>query len=329
MGDSSRRAIVTGAAGQDGSYLCELLLEKGYEVHGITRETTENPKAGGQQSAIVWHPGGLGDQGRLDDLLEQVAPREIYHLAAASHVAKSFDNPWAVTEAIGGNTVRLLEAMRSVCPDARLFHASSAEIFGNPDQSPQNENTPLAPISPYGAAKTFSTHMVRIYRQAYGLFGVNGILYNHESVRRGGDFVTRKICRGAATISLGQQENLHLGNIEAARDWGYAPDYVRGMWTSLQHDKPMDYIMATGRLHRVKDVLEAAFSLLNLDWREHVVIDEDLFRPTEPTRLIGDASRARQTLGWQAETRFETFIQEMTESELEKLSDSPNQEDHS
>ena len=328
MGDSSRRAIVTGAAGQDGSYLCELLLAKGYEVHGVTREMSEDPTTGGQRSPVIWHPYGLSDPHRLNDLLSEVAPHEIYHLAAASHVGKSFDDPWGVTEAIAGNTVRLLEAMRKTCADARFFHASSAEIFGGPDQVPQNEDTPLAPISPYGAAKAFSTHMARIYRQAYGLFCVNGILYNHESIRRGGDFVTRKICRAAAAISLGQQKDLHLGNIEAARDWGYAPDYVKGMWASLQIDTPMDYVLATGQLHQVKDVLDAAFGSLGLDWREHVVIDEDLFRPTEPTRMLGDASRAQEILGWQAKTRFETFINEMTESELERLSSSHNKEDH-
>ena len=317
---SKRRAIITGATGQDGSYLCELLAEKGYEVHGLVRHNASEKIRLQPSTEVIWHPGALDSDQATHQLMETTQPHEIYHLAAASHVAKSFDQPWEAAATIGQSTVRLLEAMRHHCPRARLFHASSAEIFGQPTEVPQTEYTAIAPVSPYGAAKSFATQMTRIYRQAHGLYCVNGILYNHESIRRGGDFVTRKICRGAAAISLGLETTLQLGNIEASRDWGYAPDYVSGMWRSLQADAPTDYIFATGTLRKVRDVLDIAFDCVGLDWTNYVVIDKALYRPTEPSSLIGDPGRAHEILGWQAETGFETLIREMTQNELSKLS---------
>lgn len=315
-----RRALVTGASGQDGRYLCERLHQSGYIVHGVARAGMTPEGMARLDPGVHWHYGALDDSHTLAELLDAVGPDEIYHLAAPTHVAKSFEVPAAVTVEIVASTQRLLEAIRWRAPGARVFHASSAEIFGRPDEAPQTEQTSLTPVSPYGAAKAFATHLTRIYREAYGLFCVNGILYNHESVRRGGEFVTRKICRAAAAISSGQQRTLALGNIEASRDWGYAPDYVEAMKLSLRHHTAQDYIVATGVRRTVRDVLDAAFEWVGLDWADYVLIDEGLFRPTEPTRLVGDASRAYEALGWQARTPFEAFIQEMTQAEINQLS---------
>jgi GDPmannose 4,6-dehydratase len=312
-------ALVTGASGQDGQYLCERLNRAGVAVHGVARADTVPERMAGMDGNVRWHCGALDDPHALAELLDSVAPEQIYHLAAPTHVAKSFEDPSAITLEIVASTQRLLEAIRLHAPGARLFYASSAEIFGEPDEVPQNEQTPLNPVSPYGAAKAFATHLTRIYREAYGLFCVNGILYNHESVRRGGEFVTRKICRAAAAISRGRQRTLALGNIDASRDWGYAPDYVEAMVRALAHDTPQDYIVATGVRRTVRDVLDAAFGAVGLNWSDYVVIDQMLFRPTEPTRLVGDATRAHKVLDWQPRTAFEAFIQEMTRVEVQRL----------
>ena len=320
-----KRAFITGIEGQDGSYLAELLLEKDYEVHGLVYRVNglnvpnlEHLVRDGQiyQKRLYLYPADLDDSDSVRVPLEQSAPDEIYHLASQSHVGRSFEQVEETCRVTGFGTLRLLEMIRQLPKPLRFFHASSSEIFGSPERSPQDETTPVAPVTPYGCAKAFGTQMARIYRQTFGLFIVNGISFNHESPRRGENFVTRKICRAAAAIKSGRQQELMLGDTNAQRDWGHARDYVRGMWLALQHGTAEDFIFATGRLHSVQEVVEIAFRIAGLDWRQHVKRDPKLFRPAEPHHLVGNAAKAGRLLHWQPETTFEQIVTEMTQAEL-------------
>ncbi len=326
------RAFITGLAGQDGSYLAELLLARGYEVHGTVRPTTDlatsrvahlvresTPAAG----RLTVHRLDLNAPQGLRDLLEAVQPDEFYHLAAPSHVGQSFEQPEAACAAIGLGALRVLEAVRCQPRPPRLFLASSSEIFGRPARAPQDEETPLAPVTPYGCAMALVTHLARAWRLVHGLFACCGILYNHESPRRGEQFVTRKITRAAAAIKLGRQDTLELGNLEARRDWGDARDYVRAMWLALQAPRPGDYVVATGQTHAVRDVLEIAFGHLGLEWRRYVRTDPRLLRPAEPHTLVGNAARARSLLGWTPTPTFADLIREMTDADLAALRGAP------
>jgi GDPmannose 4,6-dehydratase len=325
---SGKIALITGITGQDGSYLAELLLEQGYQVHGLVRRTSTlersrlrhlytDPKIYGR--TLHLHYADLDDATTLRRILVRIAPDELYHLAGQSHVGLSFEIPESTCETTAMGALRLLEMMRDLAKPVRFFHPASSEVFGRPKIAPQDEETAFAPVNPYGCAKAFGAQMVRVYREAHGLFAVNGILYNHESPRRGENFVTRKICRAAASIKLGQQQELLLGDLTAKRDWGDARDYVRGMWMSLQHAAPMDYIFASGILHSVQDVVDAAFETVQLDSAKHVRSDPRFMRPTEPDRLVGNPARARETLGWEPRTTFRDLIREMTETELANL----------
>jgi GDPmannose 4,6-dehydratase len=307
------RALITGITGQDGSYLAELLLERGYEVHGLVRDGSE------EIEAVHLHRGDLRDQDSLADALNAARPAEVYNLAAASSVAASWEDPALTGEITGLGVARLLEALRTTCPEARLFHASSNEIFGPARGGSADETTPLAPRTPYGAAKAYAHHLVLGHRDAYGLFCCNGILFNHESPRRGERFVTRKITRGVAAISLGLADELRLGALDPQRDWGYAPDYVEAMWLMLQRGQPQDYVLATGIAHSVRDCVSVAFGHVGLDWRSHVKLDDAFKRPAEADALVGDASKARRELGWEPRTRFETMIAQMVDHDLALL----------
>ncbi len=321
-------ALITGITGQDGSYLTELLLGKGYEVHGLVRRTSSldrsrldhlynDPEIYNRR--LFLHYGELSDTTPLRRTLQKVMPDEIYHLAGQSHVGLSFEIPETTCEMTALGTLRLLEMIRDLKKTPRFFHASSSEIFGEPVDAPQNETTPLAPVNPYGCAKAYATQMVDVYRRAFGFFAVNGILFNHESPRRGENFVTRKICRAAAAIKLGQQPFLTLGSLTAKRDWGHARDYVEGMWMALQHPEPATFIFATGKLHSVQDVVENAFTTVGLNWREFVKQDPRFMRVVEPMQLVGDPSKAKRVLGWEAKTPFKELIAEMTEAEMSAL----------
>jgi GDPmannose 4,6-dehydratase len=325
-----KRALIMGVTGQDGSYLCDLLLSKGYEVHGIVRRTSalERSRLNHLYSdsavygkRLFLHYADLEDPTTLRRILVRVAADEVYHLAGQSHVGLSFEIPESSCETTAMGTLRLLEIVRDLPKAPRLYHASSSEIFGHPKEWPQDEKTPFAPVSPYGCAKAFATQMVIVYRQSFGLFACNGIMFNHESPRRGENFVTRKICRGAAAIKLGLEKELMLGDLSAERDWGDARDYVRGMWLALQHDMPEEFVFATGRLHSVKDVVTTAFATVNLDWETHVRQDPRFLRPAEPLRLVGNAAKAKKLLTWEPRPTFKELIQEMTQAELEWLSD--------
>jgi GDPmannose 4,6-dehydratase len=319
------KALITGITGQDGSYLAELLLAKGYEVHGLVRRVNSldqsriahlsgDPQIGEQR--IFSHYGELNDAASMRTVLHAVAADEIYHLAGQSDVGLSFKIPEATCETIALSALRLLEIIRELPKKPRFFHASSSEIFGKPPHNPQTEETPLAPVNPYGCAKAYATQMVEIYRRAFDLFAVNGILFNHESPRRGENFVTRKIARAAAAIKLGKQDVLTLGSLTARRDWGHARDYVEGMWMALQHAEPATFIFATGKLHSVQDVIEVAFETVGLNWQDYVKQDPALLRVTEPVQLVGDAGKAKRLLGWEPKTSFRKLIAEMTEAEL-------------
>ena len=317
------KALITGITGQDGSYLTELLLEKGHEVHGIVRRGSSldrlqslraNPDIYDKQ--LFLHRCDLSDLTTLRRTLFEIGPDELYHLAGQSHVGLSFEIPEATCELTAMGALRLLELIRALPRPARFFHASSSEIFGAPAVIPQNLDTPMAPVNPYGCAKAFATQMVKIYRQSFGLFACNGILYNHESPRRGENFVTRKICRAAAAIKLGRQRELLLGDTTAQRDWGHAKDYVRGMWLALQHHTPEDFIFATGQTHTVQEVVEIAFATVDLDWQKYLKHDPALVRPAESRRLVGNPAKARQLLGWTPHYHFPDLIREMTLAEL-------------
>ena len=318
-------ALITGITGQDGSYLSELLLEKGYIVHGIVRRTSNllrsriehlrrDEKIYGRR--LFLHYGDLADATTLRRILDHVQPTELYHLAGQSHVGLSFEIPESTCEEAGMATLRLLEIVRSQPQPLRLYHASSSEIFGNACEVPQTESTPLQPTSPYGCAKAFATQLARVYRESYGLFVCNGILYNHESPRRGENFVTRKIARGAARIARNLDSELVLGNMESQRDWGRSKDYVQAMWLMLQHETADDYVVATGETHSVGEFVQAAFAVVALPWEKYVKHDPSFDRPTEPRRLVGNADKIRKTLGWKPDGTFPQLVREMVEAEL-------------
>jgi GDPmannose 4,6-dehydratase len=321
-------ALITGITGQDGSYLTELLLEKGYTVHGIVRRTSNLPRSRIEHlrndpkiydKALFLHYGDLSDTTTLRRIFREVQPTELYHLAGQSHVGLSFDIPESTCDEAGMSTLRLLEIARDQNERLRFYHASTSEIFGDAAESPQTEETPMRPTSPYGCAKAFATQLCRVYRQSYGLFVCNGILYNHESPRRGENFVTRKIARAAARISHGLENELVLGNLQSKRDWGRAQDYVQAMWLMLQHEKPDDYVVASGETHSVRDFVEAAFKVVDLPLQKYVKHDASFDRPIEPARLVGNADKIRKTLGWKPSGGFEQLIREMVRAELETL----------
>lgn len=323
----AKKAFITGITGQDGSYLAELLLAKGYEVHGLMRRaSTFNTKRidhlyrdpHDADTRLFLYYGDVADGTRLASLIGDIRPDEIYHLAAQSHVRVSFDEPVRTGDATGLGTVRLLEAMRTVGHECRFYQASSSELFGA-SPPPQDELTPFAPRSPYAAAKLYSYWMTRNYREAYGLHAVNGILFNHESPRRGETFVTRKITRAVAAIKAGLQDHVYLGNLDAVRDWGYAPEYVEGMWRMLQTEHPDDYVLATGVGYSVRDFLEAAFSHVGLNWQDHVKVDERYFRPTEVDALVGHPAKAEQDLGWKATVLGPELAQLMVDADVDEL----------
>ena len=322
-----QKALITGITGQDGSYLAELLLNKGYEVHGLIRRSStfnthrldhiyvdpHDPKG-----KLYLHYGDLNDGGQLSNLVYNIHPDEIYHLGAQSHVRVSFDMPEFTGDITGLGTTRILEAIRRSGIKTRFYQASSSEMFGDAP-APQNEETPFWPRSPYAAAKVYAYWMTRNYREAYNMFACNGILFNHESPLRGETFVTRKITRALARIKFGLQDKLYLGNLDAKRDWGYAPDYVKAMWLMLQQDDPQDFVIATGQSHSVREFLEEAFSYADLDWKEYVEIDPRYFRPTEIELLLGDAGRARKILGWEPEVGFKELVRLMVDADINAL----------
>jgi GDPmannose 4,6-dehydratase len=316
-----RRALITGITGQDGSYLADLLLEKGYEVHGMVRRasTEKFERIEHLRDRITLHQGDLLDQRSLVDTLRAAQPDEVYNLAAMSFVAVSWIQPTLTAEFTGVGVTRILEALREACPQARFYQASSSEMFGSVRETPQNESTPFYPRSPYGVAKAYGHFITVNYRESYDLFLCSGILFNHDSPRRGLEFVTRKITWHAAAIKLGLRDTLALGNLDAQRDWGYAPDYVEAMWRMLQRDEPEDYVIATGEMHTVRRCVEIAFDHVDLEWEPRVVIDDAFKRPAEVDRLVGDASKARDELGWTPDTSFEEMIRLMVDSDLRLL----------
>jgi GDPmannose 4,6-dehydratase len=317
----NRRALITGITGQDGSYLAELLLEKGYEVHGMVRrsstETFQRLQA--IRDDIVLHTGDLLDQRSLVDVLRECEPQEIYNLAAMSFVAASWSQPVLTAEFTATGVTRMLEAMREAAPEARFYQASSSEMFGKVLEVPQRESTPFYPRSPYGVAKCYGHFITVNYRESYDLFAASGILFNHESERRGLEFVTRKVTHGAAAIKLGLKDDLALGNLDAERDWGYAKDYVEAMWLMLQQDEPEDFVIATGEAHSVRDLVRLAFERVELDPDPYVRLDPRFLRPAEVEHLIGDASKARDKLGWDPHTSFEEMVHLMVDADLEML----------
>jgi GDPmannose 4,6-dehydratase len=315
------RALITGIAGQDGSYLAELLLEKGYAVFGVVRGGGEFPNLDAIRDRIELIEADLLDQGSLVRALAHTEPREVYHLAAPSFVPASWERPVETAEFAAVGATAMLEALRTVAPEARFYQASSSEIFGHPRERPQSELTPLSPLTPYGVAKAYAHFIVGSYRERYGLHVSSGILYNHESPRRPTNFVTRKISHAAAAISLGLQDSVELGNLDACRDWGYAGDYVHAMWLMLQQDEPGDYVIATGVLHSVRELVERAFARVGLDWQEHVRLDESLQRgKAELFDLVGDPSKARERLGWRDEIDFEQLVDLLVDADLAALS---------
>ena len=325
-----KKALITGITGQDGSYLAEFLLSKGYEVHGLVRRASNlNTQridhlfedVHEENRSLFLHFADLSDASRLTTLLFSIRPDEVYHLAAQSHVRVSFDQPEFTGDVTGLATTRLLEAIRLACPDAKFYQASSSEMFGA-TPPPQSELTDFYPRSPYGAAKLYAYWMTRNYREAYGLFAVNGILFNHESPRRGETFVTRKISRAVAKIKLGLQKDLYLGNLDAVRDWGYAPEYVRAMWLMLQADTPEDFVIATGSSATVKDFLDFAFQEAGLDWEKYVKFDDRYVRPTEVDSLIGDASKAQKTLDWKHTLDVAGLASLMVKHDIESVTQS-------
>ncbi|MGB7443662.1 MAG: GDP-mannose 4,6-dehydratase [Coleofasciculaceae cyanobacterium] len=333
-----KRALITGITGQDGSYLSELLLEKGYEVHGIIRRTStfntdridhiyEDPHKEGVKFFL--HYGDLTDGVTLRRILEEVRPKEIYNLGAQSHVRVSFDSPEYTVDAVGMGTLRLLEAIRDYCHrtgiDVRFYQAGSSEMYGKVQDVPQKETTPFYPRSPYACAKVYAHWQTVNYRESYDMFACNGILFNHESPRRGETFVTRKISRAVARIVAGQQKKLYLGNLDSKRDWGYAKDYVKAMWLMLQQEQADDYVVATGETHSIKEFLDIAFKYVNLDWNDYVEFDPRYLRPAEVDLLLGDPTKAKQKLGWQPSVTFEELVKLMVDTDLQALGiTSPN-----
>ena len=324
-----KSALITGVTGQDGSYLAELLLAKGYEVHGLIRRAStfntsrldsiyRDPHEAGV--CFRMHYADLSDSGSLVNLIRQLEPAEIYHLGAQSHVKVSFEIPEYTSDATGMGTVRILEAIRASGVETRFYQAGSSEMFGAAPP-PQDESTPFYPRSPYGVAKVFAHWMTVNYREAHDLFAVNGILFNHESPRRGETFVTRKITRAVARIKAGIQDKLYLGNLSAKRDWGYAPEFVEAMWMMLQQDEPHDFVVATGESHTPQEFAELAFDRVGLDWERHVEVDPNYFRPAEVDDLRGDASKAKTILGWEAKTKFHELVGLMVDADVQLLED--------
>jgi len=320
-----KKALITGITGQDGSYLSELLLAKGYEVHGIIRRSSsfntgridhlyQDPHINGVR--LFLHYGDVADSTNLVKLLYRIQPHEIYHLAAQSHVRVSFDIPEYTGDVTGLGTIRILEAIRETGLKAKFYQASSSEMYGRVQAIPQDETTPFYPRSPYGAAKVYAYWLTVNYRESYGMFACNGILFNHESPRRGETFVTRKISRAVACIKAGLQDKLFLGNLEAKRDWGYAKEYVEAMWLMLQQQQPDDYVIATGQTHSVREFLDEAFSYAGLNWRNYVETDAKYYRPAEVDLLVGDASKAKNSLGWQARTTFKDLVRLMVDADV-------------
>jgi GDPmannose 4,6-dehydratase len=316
------RALITGISGQDGSYLAELLLEKDYEVHGLVHGSTERrfERLEGIAARITLHPGDLLDEGSLVDVLRESRPDEIYNLAAMSSVAESWRLAVATAEYTAIGVTRLLEGIREACPDARFYQASSSEMFGQARETPQSESTPFYPRSPYGVAKVYGHFITVNYRESFGLHACSGILFNHESPRRGESFVTRRISRGVASIKLGLSDELVLGNLDVRRDWGYAKEYVEAMWLMLQQDDPSDYVIGTGVAHSVRDFVEAAFACLDLSADDHVRIDPDLARPADIEEVVADPSKARRELDWEAKVGFEELVELLVRADLEALS---------
>jgi GDPmannose 4,6-dehydratase len=321
-----KRALITGITGQDGSYLAELLLAKGYEVHGLVRRSStfsteriehlyRDPHEEGVR--LFLHYSDLADSSSLVTTLNRVRPEEVYNLGAQSHVGVSFEMPEFTADTVAMGTLRLLEALRHCDFPVRFYQAGSSEMYGDVVESPQNESTRFRPRSPYAIAKVFAHSMTAEYRDAYGLFATNGILFNHESPRRGGTFVTRKVTRGIASILSGKADRIYLGNLDARRDWGYAPEYVEAIWLMLQQDKPDDFVIATGEMHSVRELCALAFSLVARDWREYVEVDDRYLRPTEVHELCGDASKAARVLGWRPTTTFGDLVRIMLASDLE------------
>jgi GDPmannose 4,6-dehydratase len=315
-------ALITGITGQDGSYLAELLLEKGYDVHGMVRRasTEKFDRIEHLRDRVTLHQADLLDHRSLVDALRAAKPDEVYNLAAMSFVAVSWIQPTLTAEFTGVGVTRLLEAVREVCPGTRFYQASSSEMFGKVLETPQTETTPFYPRSPYGVAKVYGHHITVNYRESYDLHASSGILFNHESPRRGLEFVTRKITWHAAAIKLGQRSELALGNLDAKRDWGYAKDYVEAMWLMLQQDQADDFVIATGETNTVRRCVEVAFDEAGLDWESHVRLDEQFLRPAEVDLLVGDATKAKQVLGWEPKTSFEELIRLMVRADLELLS---------
>ena len=321
----NKRALITGITGQDGSFLAELLLDKGYEVYGLIRRSSsfnteridhlyKDPHEPDNRLHLFY--GDLNDSSSLNNILRNTQPEEIYNLGAQSHVRVSFDVPEYTAEVTGLGTVRILEAIRETGIKPKFYQASSSELFGAARETPQTETTPFYPRSPYACAKAYAHHITVNYRESYGLFAANGILFNHESERRGETFVSRKITRAATRIKLGLQEKLYLGNLDARRDWGHAKDYVRAMWMMLQVDKPQDYVIATGETHSVRDFLDQTFAYLDLDWKQYVEVDPKYYRPAEVDVLIGDYSKAKRELGWEPEVKFPQLVKLMVDHDL-------------
>ncbi|MFX0203025.1 MAG: GDP-mannose 4,6-dehydratase [Candidatus Hodarchaeota archaeon] len=318
-----RRVLITGVTGQDGSYLSEFLLEKGYRVFGLVRRSSSPnyERIEHIRDKIELIQGDLLDQNSLIEAIQCAKPDEVYNLGAQSFVPTSWNQPVLTGEFTALGATRMLEAIRVVNPKIKFYQASSSEMFGAVQEVPQNEKTPFYPKSPYGVAKVYGHYITVNYRESYGIFACSGILFNHESPRRGLEFVTRKVSHGVAKIKLGLQKELKMGNLDSQRDWGYAKEYVEAMWLMLQQDEPTDYVVATGKAHTVRKLLQIAFSYVGLNWEDHVVIDEKLIRPAEVNRLLGDASKAREKLGWSPGVSFEELIAIMVESDLKKLKD--------
>lgn len=323
-----KKALITGITGQDGSYLAEFLLEKGYAVYGMTRRTSSvntdriqhlNFDPHDPNSRLHLISGDLADYASLCRVITEVEPDEVYNLAAQSHVKVSFELPEQTADVVALGTQRMLEALKQSGSKAKFYQASSSEMFGNHPKNPIQEGTPFRPCSPYATSKVFAYWTTVNYRESYGIFACNGILFNHESPRRGENFVTRKITLGVASIVAGKQKVIHLGNLDSKRDWGYAPDYVQAMWLMLQQDKPDDYIVATGEGHSVKEFLHEAFAYVGLDWQKHVNVDPRYFRPHEVHYLLGDASRAKDKLGWSPSISFKDLVHRMVEADLERV----------
>lgn len=320
-----KKALITGITGQDGVYLAELLLSKGYEVHGIVRRVAiEDPEHRLWRlrhilDKIILHPASMESYASIFNVAHKVKPDECYHLAAQSFVSYSFEDEFSTVATNINGTHYVLSAVKDRAPHCKFYFAASSEMFGNAKETPQNENTPFYPRSPYGISKVAGFHLTRNYREAYNLYALSGILFNHESPRRGLEFVTRKVTSAVAKIKLGLAKELRLGNLEAKRDWGYAGDYVQAMWLMLQQDKPEDYVVATGETHSIRELVELAFSYVGLDWKDYVFVDEILYRPAEIYELRGDFSKAKEKLGWKPTVSFKELIQMMMDSDLEAL----------